>query len=552
MKPLRKSLLVPNPKSSTLHKALASQFTFTLDPSLTPKPHIDEATNNHLPLSSNQQRHHFNNEQTNTLLFNSLHKPKPTSSTLLSNQIRLFSSSSSVFSLSRCHFGNEPISKTIFHDPISSKFSQRRAFSSENPNPENVVPSGSSQPIDAGSSIRKPISLWPGMYHSPVSNALWEARSRIFEEPNDSGSSASELVAKSPSKSRTSILYKFSSDFILREQYRNPWNKIRMGKLVEDLDALAGTISYKHCCNHDGTTRPLLLVTASVDRIVLKKPILIDADLTIVGAVTWVGRSSMEIQMEVIQPTEGTPNPSDTVALVANFTFVARDSKTGKSAPVNQISPETEQEKLLWEEAEERNRMRKKKKAEKKKDPEIEDMERLNALLAEGRVFSDMPALADRDSILIQDTRHENSFICQPQQRNIHGRIFGGFLMRKAFELAFSNAYAFAGAAPRFVEVDHVDFFKPVDVGNFLRLKSCVLYTELENPAEPLINLEVVAHVTRPELRSSEVSNKFYFTFTVLPEAIKDGLRIRNVVPATEEEALRVLERMDGESSQIA
>ena len=55
-----------------------------------------------------------------------------------------------------------------------------------------------------------------------------------------------------------------------------------------------------------------------------------------------------------------------------------------------------------------------------------------------------------------------NSFICQPQQRNIHGRIFGGFLMRRAFELAFSTAYAFAGAAPHFLEVDHVDFFKPV------------------------------------------------------------------------------------------
>ena len=33
-----------------------------------------------------------------------------------------------------------------------------------------------------------------------------------------------------------------------------------------------------------------------------------------------------------------------------------------------------------------------------------------------------------------------------------------------------------------------------------------VLYTELENPDQPLINIEVVAHVTRPELRSSEVS----------------------------------------------
>lgn len=54
-----------------------------------------------------------------------------------------------------------------------------------------------------------------------------------------------------------------------------------------------------------------------------------------------------------------------------------------------------------------------------------------------------------------------------------------------------------------------VSLLMQVDVGNFLRLTACVLYTERENPAEPLINVEVVAHVTRPELRSSEVSIGF-------------------------------------------
>lgn len=44
-----------------------------------------------------------------------------------------------------------------------------------------------------------------------------------------------------------------------------------------------------------------------------------------------------------------------------------------------------------------------------------------------------------------------------------------------------------------------------MDVGDFLRLKSCVLYTEYDNADQPLINVEVVAHVTKPELRSSEV-----------------------------------------------
>jgi acyl-coenzyme A thioesterase 9 len=40
-------------------------------------------------------------------------------------------------------------------------------------------------------------------------------------------------------------LYGFSTDYILREQYRDPWNEVRIGKLLEDLDALAGTISVK-------------------------------------------------------------------------------------------------------------------------------------------------------------------------------------------------------------------------------------------------------------------------------------------------------------------
>ncbi|CAN1236023.1 Acyl-coenzyme A thioesterase 2, chloroplastic [Linum grandiflorum] len=394
------------------------------------------------------------------------------------------------------------------------------------------------------------------MYHSPVTNALWEARSKIFDtmlDPPKDAPPQTQLLTKSPDQSRTSIHYNFSSDYILREQYRDPWNEVRIGKLLEDLDALAGTISVKveHC-----TTRPLLLVTASVDRIVLKKPISVDVDLKIVGSAIWVGRSSIEIQLEVIQPANEDSDVPDSVALTANFIFVARDSQTGKAAHVNRLVPETNQEKLLFEEAEARSNLRKRKRVvdDDRKDVDGSgEISRLKALLAEGRVFCDMPALADRNSILLRDTRLENSLICQPQQRNMHGRIFGGFLMHRAFELAFSTSYAFAGSVPYFLEVDHVDFLRPVDVGDFLRLKSCVLYTELENPDEPLINVEVVAHVTKPELRSSEVTNTFYFTFTVRPEAkaSKNGSTLRNVVPTTEEEARLILERKDAEGLHL-
>lgn len=44
--------------------------------------------------------------------------------------------------------------------------------------------------------------------------------------------------------------------------------------------------------------------------------------------------------------------------------------------------------------------------------------------------MTDMPSLTSGNAMLIRDTAMQNTFVCQPQQRNIHGRVFGGFIMR--------------------------------------------------------------------------------------------------------------------------
>ena len=67
-----------------------------------------------------------------------------------------------------------------------------------------------------------------------------------------------------------------------------------------------------------------------------------------------------------------------------------------------------------------------------------------------------MPALADHGEILLGETRLQNALIAQPQQRNTAGRVFGGFLMRRAFELAHTTAYLFSGRRPIFLELDEV------------------------------------------------------------------------------------------------
>ncbi|KAI3928243.1 hypothetical protein MKW98_023844 [Papaver atlanticum] len=98
--------------------------------------------------------------------------------------------------------------------------------------------------IDASSSIRKPLgsTLWPGTYPSPVTNALWTARSSSLTAVG--ATTEEEPMRKTPSQGRTSIIYNFSSDYILREQYRDPSIVgVRFGKLLEEMPLLVPSLS---------------------------------------------------------------------------------------------------------------------------------------------------------------------------------------------------------------------------------------------------------------------------------------------------------------------
>ena len=37
-----------------------------------------------------------------------------------------------------------------------------------------------------------------------------------------------------------------AQDVLVHMQYRSPWNSCRMGRILEDLDSLAGNIAYEH------------------------------------------------------------------------------------------------------------------------------------------------------------------------------------------------------------------------------------------------------------------------------------------------------------------
>ncbi|CAM9147871.1 unnamed protein product, partial [Sphacelaria rigidula] len=359
---------------------------------------------------------------------------------------------------------------------------------------------------------------------SPITRALWEIREaeKRYQVKFDTLRTAQQLGDPSPvppSLSRSMIHYPFSTDSFLREDYRNPSGLVRIGRVLEDLDALAGNVAFKHCSEDPSFP---LLVTASVDRIQLSRHPNLDMDMTLMGRVIWTGRSSMVINMSRCASTPPgvcyiNDEPfagDDSCWLDANFTFVARDRQAWRRAsyphvtcvdeernPLDLAEEEDESEeqqegRVGWTSVRKRVQAHKDRQALERKAGRqaremwpLEDLVELEnarsrrdseaaSLVASGFPLLHLPCLADPHAVLVKQTALSSTLICMPQQRNTANRIFGGFLMRRAYEVAFCAAFMFGGSRPQFSEIDEVVFLQPVDVGDLVHLDACVLYTK--------------------------------------------------------------------------
>ncbi|GAB4823181.1 hypothetical protein N2152v2_010227, partial [Parachlorella kessleri] len=248
----------------------------------------------------------------------------------------------------------------------------------------------------------------------------WDEQTLVDAQPQ------TLVVAKPPNS--TVINYPFSSDLILREHYRSPWGEVRLGRVLEDLDSLAGYVAYDHCDDGDATTRPPLLVTAAVEAIHFRASsrLGLQEDMQVSGRVVWTGRSSLDVCMELQQAGRR--------ELIALFTFAARDGLSLKAHPINQLQPQNPEDRR-W--CEERQRVAEERKAARAAaqptgealhtvaipslaSPAGTQQQRQWAedLLEQGRTKADLVALADPHSILMPETGLENTFTCMPQQRN--------------------------------------------------------------------------------------------------------------------------------------
>ncbi|XP_046645091.1 acyl-coenzyme A thioesterase 9, mitochondrial-like [Daphnia pulicaria] len=347
-----------------------------------------------------------------------------------------------------------------------------------------------------------------------------------------------ELPVRRMSDSYDTAIIPLGSDISMREKYMTFHKTIRIGRLLEDLDVFAVTLCYKHILNPnqpaDISVSPYSIVTACVDQMDISHvPLRYDADIRLRGHVTWVGKSSFEASMEVDQIDKDS-NEWNTVTN-ARFVMVSRDSMNKGSAIVNRLVPETDEEKALFRKGEENKERRAKMQTTSLFRKPPSEQERLIIheqflRTIDWKSMSFKSRIKPTNCVWMADAKLKNMILCQPENRNRFNKIFGGFLMRLAVELAWANGYVYCKSLPTLVHVDDILFRKPVEIGSLLYFSSQVVYTQGH-----YVMVRVSAEVVQPEDGTHDLTNVFHFT-------LKTDSLAPEVIPRTYQEAMMFLD----------
>ena len=81
--------------------------------------------------------------------------------------------------------------------------------------------------------------------------------------------------------------------------------------------------------------------------------------------------------------------------------------------------------------------------------------------------------------VSIDSTQHKTTLLMHAEDKNLHGKIFGGYVLKLAYELAWVCVYKFLrGKIPVVTNVDDVQFLGPVEVGTTLDYTASICYIE--------------------------------------------------------------------------
>lgn len=134
---------------------------------------------------------------------------------------------------------------------------------------------------------------------------------------------------------------------LVRPTYLNSSGRLFGGMLMQWIDETAGLVAKRHCRKN--------ITTVSIDNLHFIKGAYPTDDVILIGKMTYVGTTSMEIKVDTyVEHADG----ERILINRAYLTFVALD-ENDKPTPVARLILETDEEKKEWEKAKKRREIRK-------------------------------------------------------------------------------------------------------------------------------------------------------------------------------------------------
>jgi acyl-coenzyme A thioesterase 9 len=324
--------------------------------------------------------------------------------------------------------------------------------------------------------------------------------------------------------------------------------KVRYGKMFEVIDALAADVAYRHIgIGYDAPEdKDIVIVTASVDGMRATGDISVHEDIRLQAFMTYCGRSSMEIHVNMIQ--------SGLLVGSTQFIMVARDGEKSYRVPALMFENPEEETEYRRGEARSQARITKAKNSLSIKRPEDHEVTKIHELYMRNkhlkaqktamlkRVFSNkshsQEFVVDETQRFnfkyMSETLRKSINLMHNQDRNIHGKIFGGQIMKMGYELAFlvSMIHTEHHHSVHFYAVDDISFIRPVNIGTIIEMTARVTYTK-DNFMIVLVNVEEID----PQSSARTYTNKLTFVF----ECDQSEAAVPEVLPRDYEECVLFL-----------
>lgn len=270
---------------------------------------------------------------------------------------------------------------------------------------------------------------------------------------------------------------------------------MRFGLLLEVLDKVAEEAALNYVNRFFPEAR---VVTAAIDNIVIRHVTDMSRDVHFKARINHVGRSSLEIGIRVEQP--GGP-----VRHIAScyFTMVARsgmgEGAVSVSLPGLEYGDEIEKQRA--EKALQRRKEYKQQQALLREPPSREEFQMLTDL----HTAQDEPGFNGLLAGKLSADAWERMY---PEQENVPKKIFGGYLIRRAYELSSICSEQVGSNRPIAAAVNRINFFHPVRMGDTLHYTTRVVYTN-----GSFICVEANIERISRDKTTKALSNSCLFTF---------------------------------------